>query len=301
VLRIVGIVGTILLLRRAWWAPPLALLIVGTQVLRALVLLRFVSTGHAFILFYSGRVVGYLLVLAGVLIVARFVVWAMRRLAVNGPPRLALRHTAVTIVAVFVSLLGYASWNDWAPGPRGVLDQVAVPAPTDPLGKRNLAMDAHAERLPDGTAVHFPAPTLSAPLDMRGVVAAVRTGMRGARHPLVLSYDQRLYSYRDWRDWLPPDRTAASALVRWDARYAELQRLAAIEDPQQFASASAHTSRGRIDVFYFRASGGVWRFLKFVGGPSAGSGVAFRPQQFAAPEFAITHLMGGNVVVVRRP
>lgn len=290
-LRWAGVLGAVLLLRRAWWSPPLILLTVGTQVVRALVFLRFAGTGHAFILFYSGYVVSWTTVVAGVLVTGRFVVWLARRAQAAGPPRLAVRETLVTLVAVSVCLIGATSWSNWAPAPRGLVDQRTLSNQAALGDQFNLAAIAHSERRPNGTAVRFPTPTLTFPLNDVRIVQTVDAILGPNAKPLVLSFDQRLFSYQPWPDWLPPDREASSALVRWDSRFAELQHLAAISAPQRFAAATAATSRGRIDVFYFLARSFAWRAIS----------VSFHPAQFSPAQFAVSRFADGTVLVVRRP
>lgn len=288
--RLAGVIGAVLLLRRAWWAPPLTLLLLGTQLLRALVFLRFASTGHAFVLFYGGEVVSYLTLVAGLLVVARLMVWLARRVAAAGPPRLATREAIVVLLSLFVCLVGEQSWMAWAPAPRGLLDQRVSPGAPTADTQLNLAAVAHSERLPDGKPVRFPTPSLTAPLDDMRVVRTVRATLGAHADPLVLSFDQRLFAYQAWRNWLPPDRTSSSALVQWDNRYAELRRLAAITDPQRFAAATAATSRGRIDVFYLRAEYNLRAI-----------GVSFPRSVFRDPQFVVTPFSDGTELVVRRP
>ncbi len=65
VLRLVGVIGTVLLIRRAWWAAPLTILLLGTQVARAVMALRYTETSHTFLLIYSRYLVTYLTLIGG--------------------------------------------------------------------------------------------------------------------------------------------------------------------------------------------------------------------------------------------
>ena len=110
-------------------------------------------------------------------------------------------------------------------------------------------------------------------------------------NPIVLSYDQRLFAFAAWRNWLPPDRLAASALIQWDTRQAELQQLASVSDPTAFADQTAHTEYGSIDAFVLQKNGPSWD----------DAGVAFSLSQFDPNRFAITTVTSRILVAVRKP
>jgi hypothetical protein len=304
VLRVVGILGTVLLIRRAWWAPTLLLLVLGTQLMRILMLTRFIGNGHSFQMYYGGWVVTYLTVLAGILVTARAVARLGRWAAEVPGPALEVRAALVVTVGLFVSLIGYHSWAVWMPAPYGVLDREGAPVvfgpgtqpvpayvEEPPASYYSYAAAAHAERLPNGNGPRFAMRQLASPLNADAVRAAVVKDLGSSRTPLVLSFDQRLFAFHDWDSWLPPDRPPTSSILLWDTHHAELQRLARVTDPARFAEATGRTSRGSIDVFYLQAAGTTWQMRD----------VAFSPAQFAAPQFVVTPLPDGLVVVVRRP
>ena len=287
-LYLVGLVGTIVVLRRAWWAPPLALLLAGIVVIRVLVLLRFVATGHAFLLYYVPYVVRSILLIAGVLVLVDLANLALTRAAAGAlrTPRYLASALAVTIA---LALTGSSAWSYLAPRPLAVKDAATGTGADAPV---NLAMLAHAERLPSGKPVRYEAPKLASPFPTSSVVDAVQATLGQDVDPTVLSTDQRLFAFQPWGNYLPTDRTSSSALMRWDDRLDVVRRLAATTSPDEFARASASTPFGPIDVFVLREKEGRWYFRD----------VAFSREQFPAESFAVTEgLPDHTVVAVRRP
>jgi hypothetical protein len=287
-LSLVGLVGTVVLLRRAWWAPPFALLLTGIVVLRVLVLLRFIATGHAFLLYYVPYVVRALLLVAGVLMLVEVWQVAVSRAAtgrLRTPPYLA----GAVATAIVLALTGSSAWSSWAPRPLAIKDAAGGQGDGSPV---NLATRAHADRLPSGAAVRYPAPDLASPFPATSVVRAVHATRGRDTDPVVLSYDQRLFAFQPWASYLPPVRSASSALIRWDDRLATVRRLAETTSPEAFASATASTPFGPIDVFVLREQGGRWYFRD----------VAFAPEQFSPVAFVVTvGLPDDTVVAVRKP
>jgi hypothetical protein len=287
-LSFVGLVGTVVMLRRAWWAPPIALLLAGIVVVRVLVLLRFVSNGHAFLLYYVPYVVRSLLLVAGVLVLVELWQHAMTR-AATGRLRPPQRLTATLAVATALALTGSSAWSYLAARPLGMKDAAGGAGDGSPV---NLATRAHADRLPSGAPVRYPAPDLASLFPATSVAHAVQATLGSDADPAVLSYDQRLFAFQPWGSYLPAVRTASSALIRWDDRLDLVRRLAAMTSPREFAEASASTPFGPIDVFVLREKQGRWYFRD----------VAFSPEQFAAEAFTVTEgLPGRTVVAVRRP
>jgi hypothetical protein len=286
-LQLVGLVGTIVVLRRAWWAPPVALLLAGIVVIRVLMLLRFVGTGHAFLLYYVPYVVRSLLLVAGVLVLVDLGNHALTR--ATGRLRTPRYLTSALLVAIALGLTGSSAWSAWAPRPLAVKDAETSAAADTPV---NLAMRAHAERLPSGGPVRYPAPKLASLFPAASVVDTVQAALGRDADPTVLSDDQRLFAFQPWGNYLPHDRTSSSALMRWDARHDVVRRLAATTSPDEFARASASTPFGPIDVFVLQAKKGSW----YVGD------AVFSPEQFSSAHFTVTGgLPGSTVVAVRRP
>ncbi|HET8614110.1 MAG TPA: hypothetical protein VFL94_01195 [Actinomycetales bacterium] len=284
-LQLVGLVGTAALLRRAWWAPPFALLLAGIIALRALVLLKFVSDGHAFLLYYVPYVLRTLLLIAGVLVLVEVWHHAMSRTAVR--LQLPTYLTGALVVAIALASTGSTAWWAWAPHPLAIKDAFGGKGDGTPV---NLATLAHAERLPSGAAPRYAAPRLASRFPATQVVEQVEATLGREADPVVLSYDQRLFAFQPWASYLPPGRTSSSALIRWDDRLAAVKRLAATA-PGDFAQAAAQTPFGPIDAFVLKAKEGSWYFL----------GVPFSPDQFASEHFTVTQgLPADTVVAVRR-
>jgi hypothetical protein len=287
-LYFVGLVGTIVVLRRAWWAPPLALLLAGIVVVRVVVLLRFVDTGHAFLLYYVPYVVRSLLLVAGVLVLVDLANHALTR-AVAGRLRTPRYLTSALAVAIALALTGSSAWSYWAPRPLAVRDAATGTGSDAPA---NLAMLAHAERLPSGKPVRYASPKLATLFPTSAVIDTVQATLGRDADPTVLSYDQRLFAFQPWGSYLPKDRTSSSALMRWDDRRDVVRRLAATTSPDEFARASTSTPFGPIDVFVLQAKKGRW----YVGD------AAFSPEQFSPAHFTVTPGIAHNTVVaVRHP
>ena len=116
--------------------------------------------------------------------------------------------------------------------------------------------------------------------------------------PVTLSSSEALFAFVNWPGYVAVSETAAGTNTDWPARYAALQRLSGVTDPAAFASASADTAFGPIDVFILHAGSGHWTWTP-VGVPDA---VSFTPAQFGSSTFTVfTGLPGHLVVAVRRP
>ncbi len=283
VLQIAGLLGTAALVRHRWWAAPVALYIAGVLVERLLMLVRFTGTGHAFMLYYVAASLSYALDLAGILTLVEVWQWARPHLAVRG---MQVRLVAVTLVSLLVGTTAYSAYVAWAPSPRGVVDNV-----TNPVTAYSMSMLAHAQRLPSGRRVHYPAPQSPPGFPTDQVVAFVRGSLGRTAEPDVVSDNQAIFAFTPWRDWLMPDRVAASGLTRWDYRHGLLQHLAATTDPAAMASGLQHLQFGPVDVLVLKATPGAstWSFVD----------IRFSPSAFAGPQFRVSAPIQGYVVVVR--
>lgn len=284
-LQLAGLFGIVAQLRRAWWSAPLALYLGGVIIERALMLIRFSASGHAFMLYYVAASIGYALNAAGVLTLLQVWRWAQPRLAARA---MSVRPLGVTLVAVLVSTAGYGAWAVWAPNPRGVLDNVTAPATP-----YNTAMLAHAERLPNGRKVHFPAPKSPPGFPSDRVAAFVEGALGHDADPTAISANQAIFAFYAWGDWLMPNRVAASGLTRWDYRHGLLKRLATTTDSAAMADGLARLPYGPVDVLILRVNDSgpttTWRF----------GDIAFDPQAFSGPEFSVSAPMQGYVVLAR--
>ncbi|MFB6392938.1 arabinofuranosyltransferase [Polymorphospora lycopeni] len=273
VLQLIGLVGLIWLWRSTWWAQPLLLLILGTYAYRFVSMLRFVATGHTGFMHYTVRLYGVLFAIAGILVLVHVAPIILHRLRVT-PPRLA----GAALLAVVLAWVSTSFTLTWMPETGGT-----------------YAVAAHTEPLPDGRYTRW------APKDTElrrnwFPVAAVEDAVERVTGPdpqrPTLAVDDRLFSYLPWPGYLDNDRTAGSTLSRWDQRFAEVQRIADVTDPAEFAAASRSTAFGPIDIFVLRTNDGQWSWLR---------GVSFSPEQFAPEHFTVVEgLPNGVVVAVRR-
>jgi hypothetical protein len=289
ILIVIGLIGIVALWRLAWWARPMAVYLVALLAVEALMFARLIVEFHTFMLPYAKSLVHYTLLANGALTL--WYVWSeVVRPRIDGA-RVPRRAVGVVLVAGVVASAGANAWATWMPSPRGDAN-ASSPVPGDP----NNASFAHQEWLPDGSRPRYalpPGKVTKFPSDV--VAATIRAQVGPGVEPTTLSYDQRLFSFYPWPSWLPPSRTSASSLLRWDDRWKELRRLATITDPAAFATATATTEFGSIDAFVLkRQKNGNLRWT------SAYHDVDFTEAQFATA-FAVTpDLPDGTVVAVRR-
>ena len=295
VITLVGLLGMVWFRRTTFWAQPLLLLLASCYAYRILFLLRTAYDNHTGYLQYTETLISMLLLTAGVLTTAEAAPALWRRLRQSaasssplGTPALAGRRAVVvTAVAALVAYAGMQGWVDWTPGPRGIRDSVKA------AGGVTRGTDAHAEPLPDGSYPQYAPPKeyLHSWVPVRPIEKAVEKELGKDARPIVLSYDQRLFAFLPWYGYTATDRVSANSLLRWDDRYAELQKLARVTDPAQFAQASRETAFGPIDVFVLkRASGNRYRWKD----------VFFSPKAFDPATFDVRRLPSNVVVAVRK-
>ncbi|MGZ4593585.1 MAG: arabinofuranosyltransferase [Actinomycetes bacterium] len=282
VIELAGLFGMVWYRRTTWWAQPLLLVLLSAYAYRVIFLLRTVLDDHNGYLQYTDRLIGMLLATAGVLTVFEAAPALSRRLSV--PPARG-RTVAVTAAAVLVAWAAVQGWQQWVPGPRGLRDA------STPAGGTNLATAAHTERLPDGRLTRFAVPRYEQPtFPTSEVERVIQSQLGAAARPVVLSYDQRLFSFVPFYGYLGPNRLSANTLQRWDDRAAEVHRLAGITDPATFARASRETRFGAIDAFVLRDAGGRWTW----------NGVSFSPAVFDSRFFHVETVTPKTVVAVHR-
>jgi hypothetical protein len=154
------------------------------------------------------------------------------------------------------------------------------------------AAAAHIEPLPDGTFPKFgPAAERRRWFPIDPIQKAVE-GVKGTDYrPVTLTVDERLYSFLPWKAYVAIPVEGAGSLSRWHARRAEVTRLSKISDPGTFASESATTEFGTIDVFVLRKRTDGWQW----------DNVRFQPGQFSSEHWTIfTDLPEDIVVAVRK-
>jgi hypothetical protein len=278
VLALIGLVGLLLLVRTAWWAKPLLALAVGAFLYRVLTVAGLVLTNHSQLSQYAGRLVDGVLWVAGVLVLAHAVPRLAARFSWTAP-----RNLIAVGVAVLVGYVGLGFTTTWLP--------------TGPLG--NYTVRAYGEPYPDG---HYLTSDPTQRTDWFPV-APVQQAVEAVYGPDVrrvsLSVDDRLYAYLPWPGYLSTDRIGV--FIKWDQRYAEVQKLAAIKDPSAFAAAAANTAFGAIDIFVLKAEGGSWNFSAALGYNGGTGTVSFAPEQFDSAHWVVrTDLPEDIVVAIRR-
>jgi hypothetical protein len=281
-----GAAGVLVLWRRAWWARPMGLLAAGVVVVKAVMLLRFVDGGHSFMLLYVPYLMRFMAAAAGVL-----TLWeAARLLAPVVHARLATppRLVGVAAVAALVGVIGASAYaGSWLVMPAGYLDANGAKA----SGVTSLSTAAHAEYRPDGTRPRYSYGTMAPLFPAAQVYRDIDDELGRGADPVVLSADQRVFSFRDLRNYLPPARESSNALTLWDTRERGLREIAAIDDPARLAAALAHTDFGPVDVLVLQEKRGklLWRNIEF------------SPRALAEPQFAAyRRLPGGFAVFVRK-
>jgi hypothetical protein len=289
VLQLVGLLGATAYAGRRWWAVPVLLLLAGTYAYQAYHLLQLATTGQTGFLHYANPLVGALLLGAGALTLAELApAFAARARSAVGPRP---EWIAVAAMAAALAWAGLASWDALMPAPHGLRDGVAV------SGKLNLAAYAHAEPLSDGSPPpRAPSGRRLAAASRAGfpadqVAAEIQRRLGADASPVVLSYDQRLFTFHPLPGYVSPNRGSANSLQRWDDRAEAVRELASISDPVAFASAARRTPFGAVDVFVLREEAGAFRWHE----------VRFNPAAFAPPYFDLVRdLPNRTVVAIRR-
>lgn len=293
VLALAGLVGLFWYRRREWWAQPILLIFGGIVLYWAASLLSTVLTGHTYFLPKAPRMMSTILIVAGLLTVARAAGPLVSRLLPAVPGSMA-RGAAIGGLSLVLLVSGLTCWEAWTPGdPRGFVDTTRTPDGVVP----NTATKAHLDTLPDGRPTRF-APERR--LEYSGALPALpATTIRSEverrlgpdARPMTLSVDSRMYLYVHWYCYLEGSAYASSSLERFWDRYRELRRLSAITDPKAFADASAHTRFGGIDVFILRKRDGrLWSVY----------GVNFSPDAFRGGAFDMVDNLPGDLVLAIR-
>lgn len=294
VLALIGLVGLFWYRRREWWARSILLLFGGIAAYWGISMLSTVLTGHTLFLPKAPRMVSMVLIVAGVLTASRAARPLASRIMLDVPRSMG-RAASIGGLGLLLVVSGSTCWQAWTPGePRGFVDF------TDPNSVTiNAAAKAHLETLPNGHPTRFtPAhrseysgALLALPADT--IRQEVQRRLGPAAQPMSLSADSRIYMYVHWYGYLQGNPYASNSLARFNDRLIELRRLSAITDPKAFASASAHTRFGGIDVFLLRNRDGRWQY---------GDGVDFAPGAFRGGAFDIVDKLPASLVLaIRRP
>jgi len=144
------------------------------------------------------------------------------------------------------------------------------------------------ERLPDGSPPRFPALTMTPGLPAAQIYRLIDADLGKKADPVVLASDQRVFSFRGFRNYLPPSRESSNALTRWDDRKEVLQGIAAITNADQMSRALRDTEFGPVDVLVLQTKSGRWAWRD----------VTFSQTAFEGPRFSVhSGLPGGYVVI----
>lgn len=294
VLELVGLGGLVWYRRRTWWATPLLLLTASSYAYWFVLLTIFTLSGHTDVLQDTHRLIEPLLAIAGVLTIVKTAPVLVRRLA----DTTALTSLSAAALFLLVAWTGVQLWQAWMPGgppaPGGQFRPAVNRSP-------NAASDAFAWPLPDGRYPRFGPPSQRVswyPVDP--IAADVRSVLGPDASPVTLSVREITFAYLPWPGYIAVDKSAAGANTRWFARLAALERLAGVTNPAAFASQSAHTPFGPIDVFILRRARSGWTWTP--GDYSPSRTVVFSPAQFSPTAFAVfTDLPQHIVVAVRLP
>jgi hypothetical protein len=294
VLELIGVIGLLRLRGRVWWGNPLLLLTASAYAYWLLGLAAFSLSGHTLLLQDTDRMIGPILSAAGVLTIAHTAPRIVRRISVRYVPP-GLPALALCLLVIWTA---FGAWFGWMPGGPTAPSGLYQPAVSTTW---NETTSAFGTALPDGS--YSPAAPVKIrnpwfPTDpIRNDVASV-LGPNAA--PVTLSYIEQLFAFVNWPGFIPVSMGAAGTNTNWPARYAALRELSSVTDPAAFATASAHTAFGPVDVFVLKKTGPArwsWRPVDAPYQP-----LLFTPGQFSPNAFTVfTNLPGGYVVAVRQP
>ena len=270
-LQVVGLVGVVVLWNRASWARPLGLLFIGILVARALMVLRFALSGHHFLMLYMPYMLRYMAAAAGVLTL--WELWQVKGtgllLRLRSPQRLA----GTIAVGAVLAVVGAQAWQTWLPQPAGGRNKQGGVV----SGAASLATLAHAEYLPNGAAPRYRALTMSPAFPANAIISAIDGKLGADADNVVLSSDQRLFSFKAYRNYLPPRRESSNAATRWDDRKLVVDSFARITDPAALAQAMSDTEFGRVDALVLnRKDDNTYTWNR----------VEFHASAFAGPQFS---------------
>jgi len=294
VLELIGVIGLAWWRGRVWWGKPLLLLTAGTYAYWLLGLAAFVLANHHLLLQDTPRLIGPLLAAAGVLTIVQAAPGVVRRLSVRTVPA-GLPALALCLLIIWTAVTSWQAWMPGAPAAQNGLYQPAVS--TTP----NEATNAFTTALPDGRYPSAAPASLRQPWfptdPIRKDVASV---LGPGAAPVTLTTSEVLFAYVNWPGFIGVSMGAAGTNTNWPARYAALRELSRVTSPAAFATASARTAFGPVDVFILeRAGPGRWTW------PPTGSpdpAITFTPAQFSPDTFTVfTNLPGNFVLVVRQP
>lgn len=277
--ELIGLVGMIWLRGRTWWAMPMLWLVIGAYIYEGIGALVFVVTQHSLLLQYAPSI--QLMVMATA--AAPTLVYAAPRLFARLNISVPREATAL-VLAVLVGWAGYTFCVDWMPGAGGRFS--------------DYSERAYREPYPDGhylAAQRDPTPWFPVtPIQQR-----VESVLGPNPDAVVLSADERLYAYLPWHGYIGNDLW--SSIAHSQERLADIEKLAKIDDPAAFTSASKNLTYGRIDIFVLtKQDSGMWRWTFHQGYNQPEALVDFSRQQFSPADWIVMDDLPSDVVLVIR-
>jgi hypothetical protein len=278
--QLVGLVGLIWLRGRVWWAWPLLTLVIGAYAFRLFGAIVFVLTNHTLIAHYTRSIYMSVLLAAGVLTLVHAVPLLVKRLSLNPP-----HNAAAMVLALLIGWAGFTITMDWTPGLQGRYS--------------DYVERAYREPLPDGT---YPADVANpTPWFPVGPIQREVERVKGAdARPVVLSNDERLFSFLPWYGYIGTDIAASSMSLPYE-RLAEVEKLAGTRDPAAFTSLSRSTRFGEIDVFALqKESAQAWTWTFNHGFGQTPTTFTFTPDQFSTADWEVVEVPQSVIVVIRK-
>jgi len=293
VLELLGLAGMVWWRGRVWWGKPLMLLAGSAYAYWLIWLAIFTVSGHTGLIQDTPRMIEPLLATAGVLTIVQASPAIMPKLTVSISQTALLPTVAVCLLAIWTAVTSWQAWMPGSPGEAGGPPGGLPAVSTSP----NETSDAFSTPLPDGRYPRFGPGSLRWPwFPVDPIETDVKSVDGPGASPVTLSASESLFAFVNWPGYIAVNMGAAGTNTDWPARYAALQRLSHITEPAAFATASARTPFGPIDVFILQRSSRRWIW------PNDDLAVSFSPAQFSPRTFTVfTGLPGDTVVAVRRP
>jgi len=294
VLQLIGVIGMVWYRGRVWWGKPMLVLTAGIYAYWLLGLAAFVLVGRHLLLQDTPRLTSLVLASAGILTIAHAAPGIVRRISIRAVPA-GLPTLSLCLLTIWIAITAWQAWMPGGPASVTGLYQPAVSATP------NDATAAFTTPLPDG---RYPAAT---PASLRGawfptkpIKKDVDSVLGKGAKPVALSSSEHLFAFVTWPGYIAVTRSAAGIDTNWPARYAALQKLSRVTDPDAFTDASEHTAFGSIDVFILQATDAAhWSWKPF---DSDDPDITFTPAQFSPQAFTVfTDLPGNYVLAVRQP
>jgi hypothetical protein len=281
-LELIGLVGLVFLTRSTWWATPMLALVAGAYLYRVVALAGFAASQHSLLGQYTPNLYCAVLAMAGVLTLVEAVPKLLDRLRVAAP-----KGGVVIALSVALSFVAYSFTMDWMPNIGGRYS--------------DYTERAYLEPLPDGShLINKPASQYTPWFPVTPIQQDVEKVLGPNPSAVILSADERLFSFLPWHGYTYNDMGGTTA--HWFERLAEIRKLEATHDPGEFASASAHTAYGPIDVFVLLKKDGTWQWDGHVGFNQPEAIIKFQPTQFDTATWIVDdNLPNDYVVAIRRP